>query len=374
MKIDSKVLTIAIAVTVVVVAVVGWFWFASTHRKHYFDRDVRVEGEADYNDFYVLAEGLRAQHVKVQAMPHLPPGIDHWNVHDSLLLGSDLKTLSPEQVDSLLDWVGRGGRLIVTTAYDRGEDHTGILNRLGVAVPKRGYRCMHWEKSSLDFGNCFATFVIQSSERDSFQTAVGDENEGWLVATRSWGLGQIEVVGDFGILNNRRLEGAQNIDWAWQIVAPMLQPEGTFHIVYQTELPPLYVYIVKYGWYALLPLLVALLAWLWMSAQRFGPPRSLPEPDRRALGEHIQASGEYLYRQKLISVLYAPLRRRFDDQLRRRDPELAAMDQAVIAKTLAERQKLPFDAVLHALRPPLSGQHKAFLTTVQTLLHLIRNL
>jgi hypothetical protein len=371
---NARLKPVLIGVAAIALALLAYFGWVATHDKSWFDRPLPVEGEASYNDFYVVQQALRVQGVKVQSLPHLPEGIDHWNASDSLLLGSDLKTLSPVQLDALLDWVGRGGRLIVTTSFDRGEDNTGLLNRIGVAVPKRGYSCMDWQDAGKDHvADCYTTFMIQGSERENFQSTVGND-DGWIAATRTWGLGRIEVIGDFDMLRNRQLDAARNIDWAWQLLAPMLQPDGTLHIVYQTELPPLYVYLVRNGWFALLPLFIALLAWLWARSQRFGPSQNLPDPDRRALGEHIQATGEYLYRRGLIPALYAPLRRRFDDQLRRRDPELAALPTADIARALALRQKLPLESVQQALRPPQPRQHKAFLTTVQTLLRMIRHL
>jgi hypothetical protein len=212
---------------------------------------------------------------------------------------------------------------------------------------------------------------LKPSAAADFNVVVGNAKDGWIVARRSWGQGRIEVVGAFDQLRNRTLDSPRNADWAWQLLAPLVQ-DGVFRIVYQTELPPLYVYLIRYGWFALLPLLIALLGWLWARGQRFGPLLPLPAPDRRALGEHIQASGEYLFRSGLVAALYAPLRRRFDEHLRRRDPELAALPQATIAQVLAERHRLPIDTVQQALRTPLPKERKAFLSTVQTLLQLMR--
>jgi hypothetical protein len=362
-----------IAVALAALTVLLYVWWIDTHEKRWFDRLTPVEGEASYNDYYVVQQALRAQGVRVQSLPHLPAGIEHWSGRDTLLLGSDPKTLSPRQVDALLEWVARGGRLLVATAYDRGENHPGFLARIGI-VPKQDVNCMKWQAANgSPSQECFGTFDFQASERENFEAAIGNSHDGWIAARRRWGDGQIEAVGDFELLHNYAQDSSQHSDWAWQLLAPMLQG-GIFHIVYQTELPPLYVYLIRYGWFALLPLLIALLAWLWARSERFGPTLPLPAPDRRALGEHIQASGEYLYRRGLAPALYAPLRRRFDEQLRRRDPELAALPPADIARELAQRQRLPLSTVQQALRTPQPKQRAIFLSTVQTLLHLTRHL
>ena len=367
-----------IGIGAIAVAALLYVWWISTHDKVWYDRRLPVEGEASYNDFYVVQQALRAQGVRVVSMPQLQ-GAESWSGHDSLLLGSDAGTLSPTQVDGLLDWVGRGGRLLVATGAQQQGMGEGLLERIGV-FPTYRQSCfqLHGEDKRRA-PDCYATFGFRSGERASFQLAVGSASGGWIPARRNWGLGQIEVAGSLdplrmnedGYLPRDMIDTETRSDWAWQLFAPMLQG-GTFHIVYQSELPPLYVYLVRYGWYALLPLLFALLAWLWARSQRFGPAAPLPAPDRRALGEHIQASGEFLYRRGLIPALYAPLRQRFDEQLRRRDPELAALPPAEIAKSLSQSHRLPLETVQQALRPPQPKQRKVFLVTVQSLLQLMR--
>jgi hypothetical protein len=362
-----------IGVALAALAVLLYVWWIATHEKQWYDRTVPVQGEANYNRYYVLQQALRAQGLHVQSLPHLPAGIEHWSEHDTLLLGSDPRTLSPRQLDDLLDWVERGGRLIVAPSLDTASYGNGMMPRIGVAQ-RQGVHCMKWQNANAGSDErCFEAFAFaNAAERANFEVAIGDADQGWIAARRSWGSGQIEVLGGFEPLDNAAVAEPHNADWAWQMLAPMLQTGGAFRIVYQTELPPLYVYLVRYGWYALLPLLIALLAWLWTRSQRFGPTMPLPAPDRRALGEHIQASGEYLYRRGLVQALYAPLRRRFDDVLRRRDPELAALPTNEIASALARHHRLPLEAVQQALRAPLPRQPQNFLSTVQTLLHLIR--
>lgn len=377
----SRARPIGIGIAVVVVAALIYFWWTSTYERVWYDRPLPLEGEATYNDFFVVQQALRAQGVRVESMPHLQ-GVRHWSDRDGLLLGSDAVTLSPAQVDELLDWVAGGGRLLVATGTMRQGLGAAILARIGV-IPTNEYPCFQFPgKDASPQPDCFAAFRLRASDRQAFRVAIGSEKQGWVLARRDWGRGQIEVVGNLSPLHMnyggflpKELANARDhaAAWNWQMLSPLLQG-GVFHIVYQSELPPLYVYLLRYGWYALLPLLVALLGWLWAHSQRFGPAMAAPAPDRRALGEHIQASGEYLYRRGLVDALYAPLRRRFDEQLRRRDPELAALPEPDIARVVAQNQRLPLEAVQQAMRPPRPRQHKAFLSSVKTLLHLIRHL
>ncbi len=79
------------------------------------------------------------------------------------------------------------------------------------------------------------------------------------------------------------------------------------------------------GWPFFAALLLLLVAGL-TRAKRFGPP--IPEPDRRRRrrGEHIQATGQFLWDQNAQHVLVEAARGALIDELKRRRPSLKAMD------------------------------------------------
>lgn len=85
-----------------------------------------------------------------------------------------------------------------------------------------------------------------------------------------------------------------------------------------------------------------LLLWGWAVARRFGP--AVPEPDgtRRALLEHVDASGRWLWqvpggRELLLGAVRGAVLAR----LRRRAPELEALEPAERLRQLADRTRLP---------------------------------
>src|SRR5581483_10901562 len=137
--------------------------------------------------------------------------------------------------------------------------------------------------------------------------------------------------------------------------------EGKVHLVYAADVPPLYVLLVKRGWPALVPALLALLAWFWARSQRFGPLLPLAPADRRALREHIRAAGEFTFRRRRAAALYAPVRRAFDERLRRDDPAVAA---------LAARSGHSPALVRVALNPFDLTDPERFFVTIKTLTEL----
>jgi hypothetical protein len=100
----------------------------------------------------------------------------------------------------------------------------------------------------------------------------------------------------------------------------------------------------------LLGLAALLLLWTWNATRRFGPLLPAGDTVRRALIEHIEASGRWLWKlpQGRILLLEA-VRKRTLQQLLRRLPELHALDGNERARRLARLTQLPEALVSDAL-------------------------
>jgi len=93
-----------------------------------------------------------------------------------------------------------------------------------------------------------------------------------------------------------------------------------------------------------------LLLWTWNATRRFGPLLPAPASTRRALIEHIEASGRWLWKlPQGRSLLLEAVRKRTLQQLLRRLPELHALDGNERARRLARLSKLPEAQVSDAL-------------------------
>jgi len=100
----------------------------------------------------------------------------------------------------------------------------------------------------------------------------------------------------------------------------------------------------------LLGLAALLLLWTWSATRRFGPLLPAPAGERRALIEHIEASGRWLWKlPQGRSLLLEAVRKRTLQQLLRRLPELHALDGNERARRLARLAKLPEAQVSDAL-------------------------
>lgn len=100
----------------------------------------------------------------------------------------------------------------------------------------------------------------------------------------------------------------------------------------------------------LLGLAALLLLWTWSATRRFGPLLPVPAGTRRALIEHIEASGRWLWKlPQGRSLLLEAVRKRTLQQLLRRLPELHALDGNERARRLARLARLPEAQVSDAL-------------------------
>jgi hypothetical protein len=180
------------------------------------------------------------------------------------------------------------------------------------------------------------------------------------------GAGTVTLLTSLDFLANTALERPVAADLAAQVLAPGFG-RGAFLLVFGDDMPSLLRLIVRHGWPILVPLALALLAWLLLRGQRYGTLRPLPPPRRRALLEHVQAAGEFAFRRGRSVALHRALRDRFERRLERRDPLLAALAGEARVLALAERCALPPARVRHALAPLELHRPDQFFHSISTL-------
>jgi hypothetical protein len=93
-----------------------------------------------------------------------------------------------------------------------------------------------------------------------------------------------------------------------------------------------------------------------------------PAPHRRALLEHVQAAGEFLYRRDGGRSLHQLACHAVLARLRRRDPACARLNGEALYARLAERGGLDAAQVAQAFQSPANAQ--AFRASLSTLARL----
>ena len=367
-------------------------WWSYNYEYVETEQTLPPRGEASYNPLYALKLALQASGVDARSRQRLQLGEVPLGEHDTVLVFSDPRTLSPEDVDGLLDWVEAGGHLLVRTPrLERGEAtrNAALLDALRLQ-PLASYECMRIAQPPAvaharrgDEADAAAArppplFAFCGGTRFTMLAveplhAWGDLDSGYAYARLAHGDGTVDVLADFGFLTNGRLEQPTFSILARQLLQPGWK-RGTVHLVYAADMPPLWRLLFERAWMAWLPALLALVAWLWLRTQRFGPRVPSPEPARRALLEHVQASGEHLWRYGRASALYAAVREVFIARLRRRDPLAAALDGRAQAEAIARRTGAPVADIERALQTPRPNDGADFRNRIARLLQLRQQL
>ncbi|MDR6841942.1 DUF4350 domain-containing protein [Pseudoxanthomonas sacheonensis] len=366
----------------------GVTWFLHTYEK--VEREIALppRGEAGYNPLYALKKALQADGLKVESRQRLNLATQKLGAHDTLLILNDPRSMTPVESRRLLEWVAGGGHLLLRTPPESsGNEETSvpILEALGILLTEDSPECeplqVEGQDHHVEFCNGRRFFFNEVEPELSW----GDLQAAYVYARLAHGKGHVDVLADFDFLtNNGNMEGASLLAGASksgglrdgphralarQVLAPNYG-QGTVHLVYAAQMPSLLRTVLTQGWPVWAPLLLALLAWLWLRMQRFGPLRPSPPTERRSLLEHVRASGEHLFRYNRRALLYAAVRNSFLARLRRRDPVAAALTGEAQISAIAERLGISADRIRTALQPPSSHDKPAFRDRISTLIQL----
>lgn len=387
----ARIGLIVLAAVGVLVAVVAWFLHNYTRVEHEFALPPR--GEAAYNPLYALKKSLQADGVRVESRQRLDLSAHALAPRDTLLLFGDARMLAPQDVRRVLEWVEGGGHLLVRTPAGVDWDEklaAPLFDGLGVALRDGadGSRdCVPFqvegEESHVEFCGARRFGFVGTVPELSW----GDLKHGYVYARIGHGDGHVDVLGSMDFMTNGRApqpglgdifgggssgSGLRDVPHrvlARQVLAPNYG-RGTMHLVYAAQMPSLWSLLLARGWPVWLPLLLALCAWLWLHARRFGPQIPAPAAERRSLLEHVRASGELLFRYGRSPLLYAAARQAFLARLRRRDPVAAALGGEAQVAALAERFKLPAGTLRTALQVPASHDKAALRDRISLLIEL----
>lgn len=368
-----------IALGVLLLAGVAVMWFLRSYQRVCEQATLPAYGEPSFNPLFALRETLRRDGVDAETRRTLDLPAMRLQPRDTVLLLDDPRQLAPAQVEQLMDWVEYGGHLLLRmpTPDETLDDERTLLDRFGIVPGKVAPRCQPWrvqgqeEHQEFCAGNRFTLGEDVRAER-----RWGDASDDTLAYARlRYGSGRVDVLADMDFLRNGQDEkdtGLRDLphrDLARLVLAPNYG-KGRMHLVYAAEAPSLWRTVLQRGWPIWLPLLLALLAWLWMRAQRFGPLLPSPRQERRSLLEHVRASGEHLHRYGKSPLLYDAVRQSFLARLRRRAPLAAALTGDAQLQAIADHLRWPPERVRLALHVPPSRDEAALRERIALLIQM----
>lgn len=337
--------------------------------------DVGYQGAARFNP-YLAAERLftrlGAPARTLAASPTILPPPDH-----VLLLLSPERSLSAERFAQILDWVREGGRLIVMP--DAAPSLDPILRHWSVEISHPVEACepeilevtlIEGAEARVEMP-CTQRLVMK--ERKDAQVQTGTE-AGWAFVRYGEGEGTVTFLADAGFLTNHAIGRHDHAAVAWAMIrgAGGDVPAGVW-IAIRDEVPSLGQILLQHAWMALASGGVLIAAWLWRAGARFGP--LLPESPRhrRSLLEHVEASGDFLWRTGRGEDLLQGARRALLQRIDVREPGWSRLPAPELVQRLAAVGRLADSRIDRALHGS-AGTPADFVQTLQTLEILRRTL
>ncbi|MEO8779469.1 MAG: hypothetical protein ABI389_12470 [Rhodanobacter sp.] len=345
-------------------------FFATFERKNVTELVV-AHGEARYNPFFALQLALDRSGLPARSLTTLDPTRLALKQGDTLLLGADAARVDIKDAERIAAWVRGGGYLLVSPG-SASAARTPLFDALGLVDAKSApFGCSGGpavgsvSKAGLQF--CATKFRLKPAAVARVDAAIGNAQDGYLFARTRLGKGTVSVLASFTPLTRSSLKNSWAQQFAWHLLVPN-RDQGTIYLVYALDGPSFLAFVAIKGWPALLALTLLLAAWMAMRSARLGPLLPAPALHRRALLEHVQAAGEFLYRRDAGRTLHSLASQTVLTRLRRRDPACVMLNGDALYARLAERSALDVLQVAQAFQSPANAQ--AFRTSIITLARL----
>jgi hypothetical protein len=285
------------------------------------------------------------------------------------------------RTERLLDWVDRGGYLIVGPYLLRGQvteetREDPLFEALGIEVeevPEPAPRTREIVAMDSDDGEgtreveFYAGFGLVLAEDES------DEPAHYASVFRSRGDGVVMALNDTRFMRSDEIGKLAHARYLWDLVHVAGDRAGV-RLVHRLQSGSIWTLAARRAWLALVVFGLLLAAWICRRAVRFGPLHPAPPRDTRALIEHVDALGHFLWRAGCADALVGGARRALERQILARRPDLAGSDRRQRVDRLAQAARLPEEAVRSALYGSSHARRDDFSRTIRTLEQLRRTL
>lgn len=380
----------------------GWLLLAGLAVAVFFATCERAEvelprgyvGEAARNRYYAAEQllgrmGMRAQSFSdVGALAALPPE------SSTLVLPTARRAVDPATSERLLDWVLRGGHLVVVTwelwddpnrIADPILDAVGVhqlLNGAADADPNAtgGERAPPIAEAefpdretplAVRFDPRFR-FELTDDALESLVLAIGDEDGSHWISLRH-GKGLVTGLTDDYFMTQPDIGELDHAELVYRM-SRLGGHRGPVWFVYGDQHPSVAGLVLRHAWTVAASALVLLALWLWSASRRFGPIAPDPVTARRELMEHVRASGRLQWRRGGGAGLLAAAREALLARMRERHPGFQSLTPAEQADRLETLSGVPSARVAEALAFGAEADPTRFTAKIAILEKLRRSL
>ncbi|MHC8357802.1 DUF4350 domain-containing protein [Pseudomonas sp. LB3P81] len=311
-------------------------------------------------EHFLRKQGLTVSHANsLDILPTLEPR------QRSLLLLGDRSSMTPRQIDQVLNWTRAGGRFlfIAESLWDDklGQSNDLLLDRVQVHqslskdlkdpppdIGKDPYPKLTKLYLEDEDAPAYATFDTAFHLEDPKNLAQAWANSGKAthMMQLNHGLGSIIVVTDADLWKTPAINQYDNAWLLWYLTV-----DTNVTLLFNTDHDSLLTLLLRYFPQALVALIALIGLGLWHVGVRHGPLIEPAPRARRQLHEHLRASADFMWRRTGQASLLQALQQDILHRVRRRHPGFEQLGVAEQWLVLARLTGQPTRAISQAMSP-----------------------
>ena len=346
-----------IAGLVLVCLALATAWFFANFERRTESEHTGFHGKARHDQWLAaqrLLQRMGAKAVSVRSLAELAS----LPTSATLMLPMGRQSLNPQSRRSLLNWVNRGGRLVIEAEPlyqpDPVLDMFGVQRKALKAAggPKNAAADMAGRKLvKIDLPPELEPVEALLGRHMDLQARnpiahFGDDRATAALLLQS-GNGHVLALNEFDVFSNRMIGQHDHAEFLWRIVQVDSGVASVFFFFDPKKLS-LFDWLGANAWSAIAGGGLFLVLWLWSAVPRMGPIAPDPERARRRLLDHLRASGRFLWvhggAQLLIDAARDACLRRIarvhPDLIASAEPERSARLQELIGLDAEQSHRL----------------------------------
>jgi len=355
------------------------------------EKDQGYQGEAKTNPYLAAEFFLRHMGQKTAKIKLFTDKQKELDLVDTLLVPSVRLAFDSRRSTEMLEWTNKGGHLIITGQPDA-ESNTSqrdhILNAIGLYIERRSLddKDSEYEEpvniAIYDEDNFwqvdFDDYLIISRTakfKSEIIWSIEDNNRVHAMQIRS-GQGRITLLSDMRMFRNDYIESYDHAAFLFSLANDQLATaeNGIFYYSLFENQISLYQWLWENAKTFMLSFIVLIIITLWMLIPRFGPLINVRQPIRRQFLEHLNASGNYHWRQGHYNRLLIEVRKQLSNKVKVKHPEWVALSKRDQILHLVELSNIDEVVIENALFDNSVEQVNDFIKKIKILEKLRKSL
>jgi len=405
-------LIIVTVVTVFVGSLIGWF--LTTHERYEKEVDIGFNGEAATNRFYAAELFLKKYNMEIESLPSILELKEMPDTRDVLFIPTKRYDISTDRVAELMDWVRKGGHLIVLARYDSNNDENKndeLFETLGVtseyefdvdpiiemflgefvedepeaeSKPETGSDAANDKADDIETPKRNPPLNIQINDtiedkkvrfiQSKWMTNEGRYETSWEVQGKNGSQllefhideGWVTLLSGIGFMTNYNLEKHDHAAFLHTLVH-INNSDRKLWIIRNDDNPSLLSILYNEQYPVFISFIVFVLFWLWYASRRFGPVAPDSQAVRRSMSEHIVSTGHYQWRSRNREELLHSVQKTLHEQIVQTHPLWVRLSDKERAGKLAKLAGLNEEKVYLAITTKSAERELEFTAIIEVL-------